>query len=661
MSERSCSIPLVVRLRGVPDEGRLAEMSETIARTVAGRLSEAAMAITGREGWNSYRATHTPPVVSFSGGSVNTTLQRRVTAAIEAGIARAVSNVSGTVAGSAPLPRPELPRSQVPSAAARPLLDPQETEIGWTLNGISVFKIQRPDSDAESRRLSFQPVLSINGGGNSRLQITVFRDANVTVLLQPDAVSQLTRLASEIDIRDIVTAAPPEDRPLALGALPSGATPQPPAVAERTEAPPSRPTREEFQQAVDVPLPAPSTVTLHPRSVASPLLPSPRFESGKIKGALPLTPNNNPERIDLPGRGLHDDLDVMPQSPDALSSGATDDQPRRLTGTPEGRRVADDEFTADGAFEEEQKQVGRIVVLKTRTLLTEDEFAAGVERARGPRGIILPYKKTGPVGSEASPIYVSRLRGGRVRVHLRHDIFATPYASDQDLRLPPDIGKGVELNETDVVGVKFLDEGAVSFFPALLLMHLDSEATRVALAKAGEAFAVGLTMGADTKAAAVGGVGTIPTKRRVDAAGGPGLAWANRIALGLDPANSRIQQHRGWVIETWPDEGRAFVSSMEQLTVYVQIHGLVDGGLGLVHFANSLQKSYQNWRTKANAVDSKLSEDDSKRIEQIGWDTEELLRAFEDIEKVAPPRPSGVLALEQTNTTLEKPDISPKR
>src|SRR5262249_28146823 len=128
MSERSCSIPLVVRLRGVPDEGRLAEMSQTIARTVADRLSEAASAITRREAWNSYRATHTPPVVSFRGGTLDNTLQRGVAAAIEAGITRALSSVSGTISGSAPLPRLELPRSQAEPAAVRSPLDPQETE-----------------------------------------------------------------------------------------------------------------------------------------------------------------------------------------------------------------------------------------------------------------------------------------------------------------------------------------------------------------------------------------------------------------------------------------------------------------------------------------------------------------------------------------------------
>jgi hypothetical protein len=660
MGERSCSIPLVVRLRGVPDQGRLAEMSETIARTVASRLSEAASIITAREGWSSYRETHAPPVVGFSGGSLDTTLQRRVAAAIEAGIARAVSSTSGTVTGSAPTARSV--RSQYPTAAAAPgpRLDPQETETNWYLNGISVFKIQRPDTEAESSRLDFQPLLSINDDGTTRLQITVTRDANSTVILQPDAVSQLTRLASQVDIRDVVTALPPQARPLALGAGVSTPTLQPTVSLPQYEPPLSAAARKELRPTVDVGLPETLAAPPSPQSDATAPLPSPALQSGNIEGAQPSRSLDEPidgratewvelkdqpnwtelKRLAVPG-----DPDTIPQSPDAPSSNerhdlpaatrraATDNQLQQLAETPWGRGVLEglfDEPTAGGAPGEEQKQADRIIVFETKTLLTEEEFAAGVERARGPQGIVLPYKETGPTGSDASPIYARRLPGGRVRVHLRHDIFATDYASDRDLRLPPAIGKGVELNETDVVGVKFLDDGVVSFFPALLLMHLENEATRVALAKAGEAFARGLTTRADPEAAEAGGADVIAAERGVDAAIGSRFTSADRITRGLDLAGSRIQAHRGWMIETWPDKGRALVEATEQLIDYARLHGFMQGRSRLVEFGNSLQKGYEEWRATVDAVKSRLSGDEIETTEQIGKETAELLQAIND-------------------------------
>jgi hypothetical protein len=490
-------------------------------------------------------------MVRFSGGSLDTALQRRVVAAIEAGIARGVSSGSGTITGSAPAARSVRSEYLTAATVAGPRLDPQETETDWYLNGIPVFKIQRPETEPESSRLNFQPLLSINDDGTTRLQITVTRDANSNVILQPDAVSQLTRLASQIDIRDVLTVVPSQARPFALDVPPSGATPQPATIPERTETPKS-PTREEFLQAVDVPLPVPPAALPYPQFGASAPLPLPGSESRKIEGAPPQLTldqsmdvrrtewdnlNDQPDWAELKSPAVPGNLNTMRQSPDAPSSSerrdlpatvpraVTDDQLQQLTETREGRGVLDGLFheaTAGGAFGEEQKQADRIIVFETKTLLTEEEFAAGVERARGPHGIVLPYKKTGPTGSEASPIYARHLPGGRVRVHLRHDILETNYAFDQDLRLPPAIAKGVELNELDVVGVKFLDEGVVSFFPALLLMRLDSEETRAALVRIGERFAVGLTIGADPEMTTTGGTDDIPTERPLDTPRGDG-------------------------------------------------------------------------------------------------------------------------------------------
>jgi hypothetical protein len=688
MNERSCTVPLLVRLRGEPDEGDLAEMRETIARTVAGRLSEAASVITAREGWDSYRETHTLPTVSFNGGSLDANLQRRVAAAIEAGIARAVSSRSGAVTGLAPPLRPVGSRDQAAAPIAGLRLDPQETETDWYLNGIRVFKIQRPGGGAGDCHLDFQPVLSISGDGRAKLQITVFRDANVIVLLQPDAVSQLTHLASEIEIRDVVTVAHSEARPPGLGASVSVPTSQATAMPERSIGPSSPPSREEFQQSVDVPSPPPPSGSLYLQSDASPPLASPGSESANLEGLPPrLTPNQSidlrtTERNDFDeqrhslGRDWRSGGGAIPQSLDAPSSSepydfrvafvksATDDQLLQFAGTPEGRRVLDslfDEFTSGDVSEEEQKQADRILVLKTKALMTEEEFAAGVERAQGDDGIILPYKKTGSLGSEASPIYVSRRPGGRVWVHLRGDIFASHYALDPDVRLPPSIGQGVELNEMDVIGVKFLDDGGVvSFFPALFLMQLGNEVTRVVLAKAREPLAADLTTGVATEAVSAGGAEAIRTEHRVDAAAGSGFAWADRIALDLDLVSSRIRAHRSWIIETWPDTGRAFVEAMEQLIDYTRVHGLTQGGSRFVQFGNSLQKGYQEWRATVDAVKSRLSETDRETIEQIGKDTEELLQAINTAQQEVPPSSETAATSEHpAKTRSEEPGVAP--
>jgi hypothetical protein len=209
-----------------------------------------------------------------------------------------------------------------------------------------------------------------------------------TVILQPGAVSQLTRLASQIDIRDVVTVAPPQARPLALGAGVSGPTLQPTASLPQYESPLSAPTPKEFQPAVDVRLTETLAAPLYPQSGATVPLPSPALQSGNIEGAPPSRSldesidvratewgelKGQPNWTELKSPAVPGDLDAVPQSPGAASSSerhdlpaavpraATDNQLQQLTETPEGRGVLDglfDEATAGGAFRSRNKPTG---------------------------------------------------------------------------------------------------------------------------------------------------------------------------------------------------------------------------------------------------------------------------------------------------------------
>lgn len=102
MRQVNCLVPLVVRLRGLPDDERLAETREAIARTVAGRLAEASRVIAAREGWHSWYKSYAAPEFRFSGASPGDEMQRRLVAAIEAGIARAMTAGAVTVPQALP-------------------------------------------------------------------------------------------------------------------------------------------------------------------------------------------------------------------------------------------------------------------------------------------------------------------------------------------------------------------------------------------------------------------------------------------------------------------------------------------------------------------------------------------------------------------------------
>lgn len=137
MSTRRCVVPLIVRLRGVPDDECLGEMSEAITRTVADRLLEASRVITVREQWPEWTKTYEAPQTRFSGALLDDDLQRRIGAAIETGIARAVlGGVPATHVSSqfGPANYPTGAKALVP-AVKRPVTSRRRRRLarGWRI------------------------------------------------------------------------------------------------------------------------------------------------------------------------------------------------------------------------------------------------------------------------------------------------------------------------------------------------------------------------------------------------------------------------------------------------------------------------------------------------------------------------------------------------
>jgi hypothetical protein len=525
------------------------------------------------------------------------------------------------------------------------------------------------------------------------VHVTIVRRPEDRVILNPAAFRQLQALGYRVvpHLQLLPTDLVAEGHPIHLGGELSIRSPRP-IPKKKPPPPPQKKQEVKKPPAALPPLPAPN-VELPPlpppdvtRDVAPPPSPvaqdqavtptqTPRVDESPLPEPDPLRepdlPVRTPEQLiddhtswwgnlheeelgaDLLQRAMRGDPDYVQRVLDTLGStdrddvsvafaeAATDDQLRQLASTPQGRRLLDrlfDELTAGEVGADEQKQADRILSIKTQAIIPEQEFAKGVEHAR--THIVLPYKKTGLTVITPSPIYARRLPDGKIAIHLRSDIYGTDYYYDKDIRLPERIWDEVILNETDVVGVKFYDEGGViSYFPALYLLQLENESTRIALEKMGEAFGIGLTLGFGGAGAvggeAVAGGAEVTTLARVGAGIRTGLVWADRIAFSLDLANSVIQEHRGWIIETFPEYGRPFVTGLDQITSYVRIYGLVRGGVGLAQLGNSLRKSYSNWRAAAKAA--KLTEDELKQIEQISQRTEELLNSIDEASKAKPP------------------------
>ncbi len=604
----------------------------------------------------------------------------KATADVAAGAGR-VDLPAGSVVGVARQGKPETPGPKVGYVEAGEGL--QEVQV----DGVGVIRYPKDNSLQDEQ---FAVAIGWTTDEPGTLNIAIRRKTTTPVRVDQAALSRLAALGYN---KVVVTEYP---IPVDLGEHPGPQIrPLPPPSARSHPKPKSKPKPKAPPPKVEAkpselpPLPSPDVAELpqlplpvQPDFLAAPPPPPPTLvqpvesdivppPAPRLETIEPPPPVRTPEELiddhtswlnldeealgaDLLKRAAHGDPDYVQRVIDSLGStdrddvslafaeAATDDQLQKFASTPEGRRLLDrlfDELTAGEVAEDEQKQADRILAIKTKAVMTAEAFAKGLEKAKS--SLILPYKKPGITVLTPSPIYARRLPDGKIAVHLRIDIFGTDYAYDRDLRLPRRIWDEVILDETDVVGVKFYDEGGtVGFFPALYLLQLENESTRVALEKAGEAFGTGLTFGLGGEVAAGGetveGLGTVSAVARVGAAARTGLVWADRIALTLDLTNSVIQEHRGWIIETWPDQGREFVTSLDQLTGYVRIYGLVRGGVGLAQLGNGLRKNYANWRAAVKAAKD-LDSSDLENIEQVGKQTEALLQAIDDAGKAGPP------------------------
>lgn len=97
----NCTVPLLVRLCGLPDDDRLRQMAEAIVRGVVSRLKMAERTIAAAEGWPAWRKLVAAPRITFSGLALDDALRQRVTSAIEAAFKIAIHDAFSGASSSA--------------------------------------------------------------------------------------------------------------------------------------------------------------------------------------------------------------------------------------------------------------------------------------------------------------------------------------------------------------------------------------------------------------------------------------------------------------------------------------------------------------------------------------------------------------------------------
>src|SRR5262249_23103594 len=213
------------------------------------------------------------------------------------------------------------------------------------------------------------------------------------------------------------------------------------APKQKAELPPLPPPTTERSDTFEPPAP-PKTATPKPEDLIDAHTSLFNLDEQKLgQRLLDYALENNPDYVQsvLDSVGLFDRDDVSV----AFAEAASDEDLRKMAATPEGRRLLArlfDELTEGEVGDDEQKQANRILAIQTKALLSEGQFAEGIERAK--ERIVLPYRKPGLTVITPSPIYAYRTDKGKIQVRLRTDIYGTEYYEDKDIRLPSRIWQG---------------------------------------------------------------------------------------------------------------------------------------------------------------------------------------------------------------------------
>ena len=182
----------------------------------------------------------------------------------------------------------------------------------------------------------------------------------------------------------------------------------------------------------------------------------------------------------------------------------------------------------------------------------------------------------------STPLSARWRADGKIEVWLNSRMFLPEYA--QDARTLP--GQGMVLDASEVVCVTLYDEGGKEVFvPALYLLQLANAGDHHAWMKALEVAGLGLGGGLGAGALMEGGVEATALARV--------LGWCDGAAVGLGVATSVLDEHRGWILSRFGEQGRAFLRDADRVNSAVALYGMARLTMALPKLLLGLRTSYR--------------------------------------------------------------------
>jgi uncharacterized protein DUF4157 len=348
-----------------------------------------------------------------------------------------------------------------------------------------------------------------------------------------------------------------------------------------------------------------------------------------------------------------DEIDSIDRDDVALGfvSHATSEQLAKLAETEQGRKLLlrlYDELTSGYLGNDEKEQAERLMQARTQRIdpnkLIEPDKKA----------MVIPFSSIGFTKLSSASLTVKRLHNGKIWVKSHMKVEHWKDARNlptKDFALGLD---GVELDPDDIVGLYLYDEGGkVVHVPAIYLLQLGNQEDTKAYSMMGEAVFTGLTLGIGGGAAAGGKIGTKAWAARIlsseggtvaaegastgvwTARGLTTLKWADRGAAAFGAASMLINDHRGLILQHFPEEGKEFLGYWQKVETVLAIYGLARGAVALGQTAVALRTSIKNIRARKAQLKG-LSAVDEATLDDTIRQTEKTLDDLENAEKNAP-------------------------
>jgi hypothetical protein len=281
------------------------------------------------------------------------------------------------------------------------------------------------------------------------------------------------------------------------------------------------------------------------------------------------------------------------------------------------------------------------IISYRRGRVVEADFVGGMGRR-----MIFPIRNIG-VTRLATATFKAELKpNGKVGLHYSSVVVTQYDMFKEDLQTLPDwthLSNGIELDPNQVVAVHLFDleNHPTLDITALELIDYSNQIKEKTLGTAQTAFMLGLTVGFGGLGG--GSISSVSAKVLQGEASTAALwatralVWGDRIQFAIQAGSMVINDHRDWIVDTFPSAGPALLDAVDTANRLAGYYGWARLGIDGIRLVRSkLGPAVDNWRSARQSA--RLDASDAAKARAVEAEGEELAAEMAHAEEQAAAR-----------------------